>query len=274
MTASIDVASMVARVPEYLRPVRATGLVRLGDVLDGGYVLSEDALLAADCLVSMGVSTNWEFEKAFLAGRSASGRRLLIHAYDHTVDAGQLRLFRLKQLARYGLSRDPRYLRYWRMASGFRTFFDGRTATHFKQRVWRDDTQGSASIQTIMTRVPDHMQVFVKMDIEGAEYRVLADLAARSERMVGLVIEFHDLDILRPAFESLHERLAVDYEVSHVHVNNAGGLGPDGFPNILEITYEHKRLAGPKASQPARYPLPGVDKPNCLELPDFELQFV
>jgi hypothetical protein len=265
---------MVALIPEYLRPVRATGLMRLGDVLDGGYVLSERAVLESDCLLSMGVSANWEFEKAFLARRRAARRDLLIHAYDHSVDARHLRLYRAKQIARYCLSRDRKFLTNWKMAAGFQTFFDGKTATHFKQRVWRNDDAGSASVSTILSRIPAERQIFVKMDIEGAEYRILGDLARCADRVLGLVIEFHDLDILRPQFEALHTGLAANYDVTHVHVNNAGGLGPDGFPAILEITYERRLAAGGKPSQASRYPLVGVDRPNCLDLPDPELQFV
>lgn len=264
-----------AFLPSCLRPIRTSGLIRLGEILDGGYVVSEDALLASDFLVSMGLSTNWEFEKAFVERRKAAGRDSTIHAYDHSVDARLLRIYRLKAIARYGLSRDRKWLINWRMASGFQRFFDGKQAIHFKERVWReDDGAGSVGVKTIMSRIPVASRVFVKMDIEGAEYRIVADLAALSHRIVGLVIEFHDLDILRSNFDALHAQLALDYDVAHVHANNVGGLGPDGFPNILEITYERKGLGHTQASVPSDYPLHGVDKPNCLDLPDFRLEFV
>jgi hypothetical protein len=265
---------MIAVIPERLRPVRTTRLVRLGDVRDGGYVVSQDAIVATDTLVSMGVSTNWEFEKAFRTQRQAAGLSLQIHAYDHTIDARLLRTYMMKQLARYALSFDRDYLTRWRMASGFTEFFDGRTATHFKQRVWRNDDNGDASVETVMSRTAPDRRVFVKMDIEGGEYRVVADLARYADRIVGFVIEFHDLDILRSAFESHHARLEDFYDVVHIHANNVGGLGPEGLPNILEVTYERKGLAQREANLAARYPLPGVDKPNCMDLPDFELEFV
>src|SRR5262245_9581847 len=119
----------LARIPCGLRPRRTTGLVRLGDVHDGGYVVSEDALGAADFLVSLGVSTNWEFEKAFLAERHARRGALTIHVYDHSVDARYLRTYRLKALARFLLARDKKYLAQWRQAAHFTQFFDGLTAT-------------------------------------------------------------------------------------------------------------------------------------------------
>src|SRR5262249_4358258 len=160
---------MQACIPRYLRPVAGSDLVRLGDVLDGGYVVSQELLLASEALVSMGVSTNWEFEKAFLQRRKALGRDLTIHAYDHSVNSGVLRIYRLKSAARYCLTFDRKYLARCRMASGFARFFDGRQATHFKEKVWSRDEDGCVGIATILSRIPPDRRVFVKMDIEGSE---------------------------------------------------------------------------------------------------------
>jgi len=157
-----------ALIPNSLRPLRRSGLVRLGAVPDGGYVISEDALRASDFLVSMGVSTNWEFEKAFIAARHARASELLIHAYDHSVDARFMRVYRMKMLARYALTGDAKWLAQWRQAAHFNGFFNGVTATHFKQRVWSTGQDGSVDVKMIMARIPRDRRVFVKMDIEGA----------------------------------------------------------------------------------------------------------
>jgi hypothetical protein len=263
-----------ALIPNRLRPLQRSGLVRLGAVCDGGYVISEEALRAADFLLSMGISTNWEFEKAFMAARHARGSELLIHAYDHSVDARVMRVYRMKTLARYALTGDTKWLAQWRQAAHFNGFFDGITATHFKERVWSTGQDGSVDVKTIMARIPCSRRIFVKMDIEGAEYRILADLADASERIVGLVVEYHDLDILRSNFENFHARLAAHYDVAHIHTNNVGGLAPDGFPNILEITYDHKSIVGHALRSDNDYPLPQVDKPNAVDLPDFRVRFV
>jgi len=88
------------------------------------------------------------------------------------------------------------------------------------------------------------------------------------------VVEYHDLDIFSRNFEALHERLTEHYDVAHIHANNVGGLGPDGFPNILEVTYDHKSIVGDTFRSDNDYPLPQVDKPNALDLPDFRVRFV
>ena len=112
------------------------------------------------------------------------------------------------------------------------------------------------------------------MDIEGYEYRVAGDLLAFADRFAGLAIEFHDLDILRERFMAIHESLARDFAVAHLHVNNVPGLGRDGLPVILEMTYIHRSLleAEPRPS-PREYPVHGLDMANVAELPDFQLAF-
>ena len=64
-----------------LQPIRCTDLSRLGSPHDGGYVVSVRALRRASTLVSLGLSVDWNFERAALALNPG----LTIHAYDHTV---------------------------------------------------------------------------------------------------------------------------------------------------------------------------------------------
>ena len=52
------------------------------------------------------------------------------------------------------------------------------------------------TIDDAFARLPANCQAFVKMDIEGSEYRVLDDLLKHWGNIVGLAIEFHDVDIL------------------------------------------------------------------------------
>src|SRR5437867_2301696 len=108
-----------AKLPKCLRPVRPSRLMRIGEVRDGGYVLSRDVIDATDFLLSFGLSTNWEFEKEFVRQRCLLKKPLEIHAYDHTVDAASLRIYRLKQLARYMLSLDRKHIDNWKMAGHF-----------------------------------------------------------------------------------------------------------------------------------------------------------
>ena len=101
---------------------------------------------------------------------------------------------------------------------------------HFKQRVWRDKQHNSATIGDVFGRLPPECQVFVKMDIEGGEYRVLDDLLDRSGNIVAMAIEFHDVDIVSRMFNSFVDKIKRDFHIVHIHGNNMGGIAPFNFP--------------------------------------------
>jgi hypothetical protein len=263
---------MAIELPVSLRPVELRDLVRLGQVHDGGYVLPQDCIDQADALLSFGLSANWEFEKAFL--RATRNKEIEVHAYDHTVSAAYLRNYRLKSMARFFLTGQRKFLTAFRMAGGYAAFFDGKNAIHFIEKVSWKDGDGESSIRKIMGRLHRNKHIFLNMDIEGYEFRVTDGLLEYSDRFTGMGIEFHDLDILRRNFWELHEKILEYFVVAHIHVNNVAGLGPDGFPNILEMTYMHRRLLGsqPRASTRS-YPLEGLDMPNAIDREDYTLLF-
>jgi hypothetical protein len=268
----VEAATVV--LPRALQPVECGELVRLGADRDGGYVVPRAAIGAADVLLSFGLSANWEFEKAFLAARRAQGRELLIHAYDHTVDARSLRVYRLKSLAHFLRTGRRDFWDAARRAGGYRAFFDGRRATHFKERVARDSGPGRVSLDAIMERIPAGMRAFLSMDIEGDEYRVGDALPKHAARFGGIGVEFHDLDLQWDRFIAIHEALAASFVVAHVHINNVQGLGPGGRPILLEVTYLARSLApGAAIASTRQYPLSGLDHANAADLPDFRLEF-
>lgn len=81
----------------------------------------------------------------------------------------------------------------------------------------------------------DETDVFVKMDIEGSEYRCLDDLLAFQHLISAFVVEFHDVD--------LHIDKIIDFvgafelDIAHIHANNHSPLTGDGLPLVLEITF-------------------------------------
>lgn len=261
-------------LPRALQPVEAGELTRLGAARDGGYVLPRSCIREAGALVCFGLSANWEFEKAFRREREALGKDLVIHAYDHTVNARALRLYRLKSLVHLVRTRRRDFWLAARMAGGYRRFFDGRRATHFEEKVAREDGPSRASVRTVMERLEPARRAFLSMDIEGDEFRVADQLAPFADRFVGMGVEFHGLDLLWDPFLGIHATFSARFAVAHVHVNNVTGLGPGGRPNTLEITYVHRSLL-PEPPEPVTraYPIEGLDSPNAADLPDFRVLF-
>lgn len=252
-------------LPSWLAPETVANLVRVGGNHDGGYVVPA-GLLDAEALVSMGLATNWNFE--IEAHAHAPG--LQIHAYDHTVSLKTLQreYYSFLASALCGQSRWSDVAKRRRLIQTYRSFF-GQHATHFQQRIYSHDEPGSASIATVMQRVTK-ARVFVKMDIEGAEYRVLDALLAHADRLTGLAIEFHDTGPLWSSFEQIVQRWLPRFAIVHLHVNNF--LPPyDGRPDVLELTLARRDLvqtSAPRASLPI-----ALDRPNDPSQPDYAVTF-
>jgi hypothetical protein len=252
-----------------LHPVVCESLARLGSPNDGGYVVPLDAVRTSDALVSFGLSHNWSFERDF----KRYNPRAIIHCYDHTVSLRTAFQYSMGQLLRLvaqsrltALQKSFTWIDYM--------FFFRSDRVHFKQRIWRDKQNNSATMEDVFGRLPATSQVFVKMDIEGSEYRVLDDLLRHSENIVAMAVEFHDVDILSDRFNSLIGKIKRDFYIVHVHGNNMGGTTPSGFPIAPEITFLSKRFfkSAPSPS-PLRYPVPGLDRPNDPRSAEFTFAF-
>lgn len=252
-----------------LHPVACDSLVRIGNRHDGGYVVPLEAVKAAGALVSFGLSHNWSFERDFKKHNPSA----LVHCYDHTVSLRTAFQYSIDQLLRFFVQFRPRAL--WNALTwiDYIAFFRADTI-HFKQRIWRDHQGDSATIEDVFARLPADCRTFVKMDIEGSEYRVLEDLLRHSKSIVAIAIEFHDVDILAERFNALVEEIKHDFYIVHLHGNNLGGTTPYNFPIAPEITFLNKRFfsSDPPPSR-LNYPVPGLDYPNHPRFPEFSFAF-
>lgn len=251
------------------RPVACDRLARIGSENDGGYVVPLDAVKAAGALLSLGLSHNWAFERDFRKHNAHA----IIHCYDHTVSLRTSFEYSIGQLLRFIAQLKPSAL--WKVFTwiDYKLFFRG-DKIHFKQRIWRDAEDKSATIEGAFGRMPAECQIFVKMDIEGSEYRVLEDLLRHAARIVAMAIEFHDVDILTDRFNFLIEKIKRDFHIVHIHGNNMGGTAPFNFPMSPEITFLNKRFFdSPPQPSGLKYPIPGLDRPNHPGLPEFTFEF-
>jgi hypothetical protein len=252
----------------WVAPIEVDRLVRLGGDNDGGYVVPEEFVRKAKALVSLGVGSSWQFEK----DARTLNPSLRIHAYDHTVSAKLFARQYVAEIAAFltGKVEFAKVRRRRQRLRDYRSFF-GRDATHFKQRIHDRLDSESVDLATVFERAGPG-DLFVKMDIEGAEYRVLDQLVAHSDRILGLVIEFHDTGPLRSAFERCMQLLLDHFKVVHFHANNFAPTYRDGFPEALEITLVRMDLV-PGTRKRTQLPIPGLDQPNDPRRPDYQLTF-
>ena len=250
-------------------PVKCDTLARVGSPNDGGYVVPLDAVKAARALVSFGLSHDWTFERDF----KRLNKDATIHCYDHTVSLRTAFQFSIGRLLRLVLLFRASPLRKIFTWIDYEIFFRSE-ATHFKQKISSDNQDNGATIDDVFGRLPARSPVFVKMDIEGSEYLVLDDLLRHSANIAAMAIEFHDVDTRHEFFTSLVEKIKHDFYIVHIHANNMGGLTSYNFPKAPEITFLNKRFFNsvPPLSC-LKYPIPGLDRPNNPQLPDFAFKF-
>ena len=229
--------------------------MRIGSPNDGGYVVPLERGEAADALLSFGLSHDWTFERDFKKHNAGA----VIHCYDHTVIASNSLTVLDRSVAAVLLQFRPRYLRRVFTWIDY-IFFFRADKLHFRQRIWRDKQDNSATVEDAFGRLPAECPVFVKMDIEGSEYRVLDDLLRHSRNIVSMAIEFHDVDIASDRFNSLIGKIKRDFYIVHIHGNNMGGTTPSDFPIAPEITFLNKRFFS-SVPPPSRlkYPVAGLD---------------
>lgn len=272
MSMSNKIASTHLRIPSqlnFLAPTIFDDLIRLGGKNDGGYIVPKLILKETEFLISMGINDNWSFDAHFLS----LNPNLKIHAYDHTISKNTFIkkiVFSVIKLF-LGKSNFKEVLHRIKLFQSYKTFFTGNVK-HFRERIHnRKDNNQDATIQTIFNRI-DSEKVFVKMDIEGSEYRVIDDLLEHSSKIVGMVIEFHDTDPLRSIFNNAVRKLQDYYEIVHLHANNYGPVAFDGVPEALEITFV-KKVFCRHTDKRSKLPIKDLDEPNDPTKADYTLTF-
>ena len=248
-----------AMLPAALHPYRSTGLARYGQGNDGGYLVEKQDVDKSDCLISLGISNDWSFDKDFCARNDCP-----VFAYDGSISAGHFLKSAIKTArfpSRWGGARD--LFATWR---DYKAFFQGKRR-HFQKFVGMP-SHGSVTLEDIIGQIrrEDLGQPFVKIDIEGSEYRILDELLNVADITTGLAIEFHDCD--------LHLCRIVDFvkayplALVHIHANNFSPISEDGIPLCLELTFSSSCARAERTTLP--HPL---DLPNKASAPDYDLQF-
>jgi hypothetical protein len=243
-------------------------LVRLGNAHDGGYVIPRRTVPGTSVLLSLGISDDWTFEADFV--RANPGVRVI--GYDPTITGSfWLRRFASHVAAtifRLEFKRATRLVDWFR----YRAFFDGARNEHRSVRVGYDGA-GSESFDSIIGRIPDR-RVFLKVDIEGWEYRILDQIAANAHRFTGLVMELHDVDLMRDRISRFLRQVDGNLLLCHIHANNCAGVDDCGDPLAIEVSLVSRALLKTgEGLEPAVLPCPVLDTPNDASRPEICLAF-
>jgi len=224
----------------------------LGASNDGGYVVSSEAIDGSELLLSFGLGDDWSFEQDYVR---RTGRP--VACFD-PIGSHYWALYTLHGVLRLSWRRATRFLLY-------RRFFASGSAVHHRIKIGHD-VAGSTSLNSILATCAAE-RIFLKVDIEGSEYRILDDIVAHAQRFTGLVVEFHDVDLNRDRISDLICRLT-DFEIVNVHGNNFGGLDGFGDPIVAEISLARRRYCGGSISGSS-----ALNAPNHPGLPEIALNF-
>jgi len=248
-------------LPLTFKPKALFDLLRIGKSNDGGYLVCKKAVNQSEFLVSFGISNDFSFEKHFV-----QLNKIPVHAYDPSIS---LKFF-IKQIL-FNLFRlnFNNFIKEITNTFKFYNFFNNRDNLIFYNqigvggnRIWKN-----IKFQEIINKTNFNKNIFIKIDIEGSEYRVLDELIEYQDHIEGLVIEFHQVDLNIDRINNFIK--TTDLCLIHIHPNNYADLGLNNIPTSLEISFSRSPI---KISEQVNLPNQ-LDQPNNPEMSDINLDF-
>lgn len=245
---------MKARLPKFFSIKQATDLVRIGRDYDGGYLVSKSDIKNSDLLLGLGIFDDWSFEEDFVLHNDVE-----VVAYDASIN---LR-FWLKQ-AIIQTIKNPFNLYAFKKFFSYKQFFKGKHK-HVKKFVGLNSKDNQHCTFMNVLNQHESKNIFLKIDVEGCEYRLLDDIVLNQERISGMVIEMHDVDIHQKRIKEFIHQLSLN--LVHVHANNYAPIrADDDLPIVLELTFSKY------SNDSTDYKLPHkLDMPNNKNCLDYEI---
>lgn len=217
-------------------------LIRIGKENDGGYVVPVQALNKSEALFGYGIGDDISFEDDYCRVTQKPA-----YAFDGGVSSiavsNPLCSFYSECIA------TDKFLNAAQTSSG--------KCSTFSEQLTRFGLKESP--------------VFIKMDIEGAEYVCFEDILTHAQQVTGFVVEIHYLTTpdYRIKAESLLSSVEKDFVLIHLHANNHARYSnfesqyvKGQIPFVVELTYINKNLLSTyKISSNQKHPK-AIDLPN------------
>ena len=235
------------------KPKKEYDLIRLGRKNDGGYLVGIQTVNESQFLISFGIKDDWSFEKDFV---KKNRLRVICFDSENILDI-------LKKNFKKNLSRFYK-LHIHKIIKDLIAFFD---YYQFKKKAkFIKKTIVSGDLNRIISEINSD-KIFLKIDIENSEYSILNEIIQNQERILGLVIEFHNIqsnmDIL------INFIKAFKLKITHIHPNNYSELDKNGNTEIIEMSFEkNPQIIGDEKKLPN-----DLDMKNWKRGPEIKLNF-
>ncbi len=205
-------------LPLFLKPKGHYEMLRVGPNEDGGYLVGKKSLANSKYLISFGIFDDWIFEKDFLKKNDI----IKINCYDDNLSTSWLFKNIFKFLINFKL-----ILTIKKIIIFIDYFFIKKKINFIKKKIISKD----------LIEIIKNKDSFLKIDIEGSEYRILNDILDIEKNLTGMIIEFHDVDLHLERIENFIKRLKF-LKLVHIHPNNYGELNFENIPSLIELTFE------------------------------------
>ena len=248
------------KLPYFLKPNYETNLTRVGNNSDGGYLIPTQSLKNTKILYSFGLETDWSFEEDFYKFTNSK-----VYVYDHTTD--------WKLFLKLFINKPNKFFKYLQ----YRKFFDSKNKFHIKKMICPINSYNPTfkkeiitDLDEILTGVSNKKNIFLKIDIEGSEYRILDQIIKYSFCLNALVIEFHDCDLHLQRIETFIDKF--ELQLVHLHVNNWSTLNEDNLPGSIELTFSCKDFNQKNYNKNKIFPIE-LDRPCNKLYKDLPIEF-
>ena len=227
-------------LPIILKPKKNYELIRLGSRYDGGYLVDENSIYESEFLLSGGIFYDFKFENDYIDLTNND-----IYCYDHKINPSKFFLLWTLILIKRFIFREKkeRILKAKKniiKPLSFLKFIKKKEVNYEKKGIGYD-SKDIYSLDTILKKISIKKKFFLKIDIEGDEYKILDQIIKNSENLTGLVIEFHNVSRNVNTIETFIQKLPLI--LIYVRANNAGEVNPDNDPEIIELTFSKHALS-------------------------------
>ena len=214
-------------LPNNLKPKKNYLLSRIGKDNDGGYLVGKKNKTDNINLISLGISNDWSFEEHFLKLYPNTK----IFAFDDSLSFIWLLKKCLKNVISFiFFTCRLKILRNDFYALFFYYLVKKKINLKLKRISYNDILKISKKKKNIQ----------FKIDIEGSEYRILEDLVKIRNKISGIVIEFHDIDMHIEKIKNFIRK--INLTLVHIHPNNYSEADNYGNPTSIELTFEKKPI--------------------------------
>ena len=250
----------------FLQPFECSELSRVGNASDGGYLLPRSYIDGIQHLISLGLGENWTFESEL----ASLNPDLSIDIYDDTVSLQFFVIKSIKGIVKFLFGKESfsnmasrirrvrMYLKFWML---------NKQNKHLHVRISRE------SFHSISTSLKPESRYGIKIDIEGSEWEILRDLAIVKSSFEFIILEIHNFDEHVSELNEFLNTIQDCFRLIHLHANNFGEIGKNGFPNVFEIVLIRDRGLVKLRNKRELLPVSGLDIPNAKNRPDYQIEF-